>query len=687
MEDQEEDLSSTGFGPLFIREEKGDTDRTIVKQSDTNQNPKGQSLIEKQVKESALSKPYLQEMDVLLKNCEKLTGIPFRSRHIEGYSEASLSKSSCIRGKEKVRAQTHEEACSPPQASCSSCYIDTHMDGTETKTERAESQNLGTVIHRPGMSYHSEMPLSSVGNNLSTSMLEYEGQLLGMLAMLESCMEEAGMDFELQNQAADAGQEYVHIRKNPQLQTETPAPLPVHSDSCNKGYSASEDGEIGETILSARKGSPHEHLVGCSKEGPERQGHLKADQNPNFMFSDLQVALVQANQGPKFCEGINTGHMFDEKTETMEGIAGAGIDDASLTGEARDDLKTDLESDMNKLRCQMEDCIEEVQRLEKRRKELLLEVLQLRGLRDKEEVEMGRKNEAETEESIDSKVVELIMIIKTEEEGRREARKKEIQGLREERAEEERKTWKVNLERQGLQDELRKLRRKLFAVARDCAQSQATLNNQRCDVELLNTEEEKLNSLVSQLTEESCQLRSAQQEQVLQLEAVLYRQSSRRTSNAQEELTECRRNSCGDVQQYVQGGLKALEDRYEPILVALLKRKEATAGALVKAKEQSQELRVQVKPLTEKIQKLELERTCLEERLKLTLMQRKEDAGRYKEAVHFLEESIRELKTELEIQKRKNKEMEELRESLTEQLLLYRTAAEDNNNCDQQGKA
>jgi len=42
------------------------------------------------------------------------------------------------------------------------------------------------------------------------------------------------------------------------------------------------------------------------------------------------------------------------------------------------------------------------------------------------------------------------------------------------------------------------------------------------------------------------------------------------------------------------------------------------------------------------------------------------------ETVHSLEESSRELKTELEIQKRKTKEMEELRDSLAKQLLLHR---------------
>ncbi|PWA15359.1 hypothetical protein CCH79_00008517 [Gambusia affinis] len=648
MEDQEDDLSSIGFGPLFIREDKGDTDGSIVEQSDSNQNPKGQNFTGKLGKQS---KPYLQEMDALLKGCEKLTGIPFRSRHIEGYSEASLSKSSWNRGKEEVQTETHVEAPSSPQDSRSSCYIDAHMDRTEIKAEWAESQNLGTVIHRHGTSHHSEMPLSTVGNNLSASMLECEGQLLGILAMLESCMEEAGMEFDPQDRTADAGQDYVHIRTDPQYSTgtaqmedqpESQTLLPINVDSVGKGNNASE--------------------------------------------ADLQVPL---EQDPKVCGETSTGQRFNEETETIEDITKAGVDDTNMTEERH---KTDLETDMNRLRSQMEDCIEEVQRLEKRRKELLLEVLQLRGPREEEDEKRGSRDEEESEESIDRKAVELFTTLRTEEEGRREERKREIQGLREERAEEERKTWKVNLERQGLQDELRRLRRKLFAVARNCAQSQATLNNQRCDVELLKMEEEKLNSLVLQLTEETCQLRSDQQEQVLKLEAELHRRSSGQTSNTQEDLTECRRNSCEDVQQYVQGGLRALEDRYEPILEALLKRKEAAAGALVKVKEQSQELRVQVKPLREEIQKLELERTCLEERLKLTYMQRQEDAGRHKEAVRFLEERIRELRTELEIQKRKTKDMEELRENLTKQLLLYRffmvfsTTTEVHHSCDQQGR-
>ncbi|XP_038164973.1 uncharacterized protein sync [Cyprinodon tularosa] len=693
MEDQEEDISTTCVGPLFIREEKADTDRTIVEQSDGNQNPAAQSFTGKPLHQPALSEPYLQEMDVLLKSCEKLTGIPFRSRHIEGYSETSLSKSGCIKGKEKSRTETHEEACMSTQASRSSFYIDTQMDATETEDELAESQNLGTVIHKPGSSCHSDMPLSSAGSELSASMLEYEDQLLRMLAMLESCMEETGMDFESQEQTTDACHEYMHIKNTPYHYMdkaltldalESPALPPMHNGSNVEGDKASEDGGIEEAMDSAGKENSQNNMVDYLKQRPE--GHLVVGhdvQNPDLMISELEEAEDQSNQETMTCKGINIGHIPNEEPENMADTAGIGTDDVSLAAERKPVSKADLESDMTKLSSQMDDCIEEVQRLEKRRKELLLEVLQLRGPKIKDDVERGGKDEEEMEEWIDTTALELITVLKKEEEARREERKKEIHSLREERADEERKTWKVNLERQGLQDELRRLRRWLFAAVRECAQSQATLNNQRCDFELLRTEEEKLNSLVLQLAEESCQLRSAHQEQLLELNAKLHHQTPGETANAQEELTECRKNSCGDVQQYVQGGLKALEDRYEPILVALLKRKEATADALTKSKNQSHELKVQVKPLMDEIQKLELERTCLEERLKLTHMQRQEDASRYKEAIHFLEESIRELRTELEIQKRKTKDMEEMRESLTKQLLLYRIASEDHNSCEQ----
>lgn len=70
--------------------------------------------------------------------------------------------------------------------------------------------------------------------------------------------------------------------------------------------------------------------------------------------------------------------------------------------------------------------------------------------------------------------------------------------------------------------------------------------------------------------------------------------------------------------------------RFEPILLALLKRREAAAGALVKAREQAQELKAQLRPLKEENQELKLKRACLEEKLNLIHMQRREDVKQYK---------------------------------------------------------
>ncbi|XP_072226328.1 uncharacterized protein sync [Leuresthes tenuis] len=699
MDDLNEDISSTGFEPLFIKEEDGDPDRSSVEEREDHKNPTG--LTGTQLKQSALIKPYLQEMDDLLKSCEELTGISLSSQYSASYNKTSRSESNHCQGKEEVATGSYGGTSS--QAYLSTSYIDTHIEEVGTKKDPVQSERLGTSIDTYDISHQVEMPLTSAGNKLRETMVDYEGQLLGMLAKLESCMEEAGMDFEPQDWVADSSQEYVHIRKNPHhyrgttlvpVMQERPLKLDTQSvqfEAFVEGDKPSDDGRRRIPVDSAPDGSQNlmpscEKLVSFSVETPEGQSNFKEDRGVQFSFSGLKMLLDNTEKEEEE-EETETGHMLNEGTETNGDVTAT---DAELPAEERNEFKmhaTDLGSGTDELKAlgaQMEACIQEVQRLEKRRREQLLEVQQLRGQKEREEAAGTSVEEEETEEWIDNKVVELMEVIKREEEGRREERKREIQSLKEERAEEERKMWKVNLERQGLQEELRKLKRKLFATARDCALCQATMNNQRRGVELLKREEEKINSLLLQLTEEGCQLRSAQQQQLLDLQAQLHTQSSNQTANTQEELIEGRRTSCGDLQQYLQGGLKALEDRYEPILLALLKRREAAAGALLKTKEQAQELRAQLRPLGEEIQQLQLQRACLEEKLKLIHIQRWEDVGRYKETVHSLEESSRELKTELEIQKRKTKEMEELRDSLAKQLLLHRAATEDHNKHDRE---
>ncbi|XP_062266127.1 syncoilin [Platichthys flesus] len=709
MEDMDDSVSSAGFEPLFIQEEAGDPDRTLIVQRERSTPQSELPFPGTRLNPSALIRPYLHEMDDLLKSCEDLTGIPFVSRFSEGYTETSLSKSTHCRSEEEVTMESYRETSVSPHAYLSTSYMDTHMDGAEADEQPGQGplQGMGTIISKRELSPQPEMPLTSAGSKLSNAMVQYEGQLLGMLSMLEGCMEEAGMDFEPQDWATDAGQEYVHISKNPRLHSGTTL-VPIQQKMPGKletqptqrepravkhaeGDSVSEDDSSGMTVGSTTNESRQNHLLCCENMAESLERSRIMDQG----FLDPHINSISPSDSsdcnendPLYCEGTETQYMSHESTEREVGISETEIVDTDMPAEEKRELTMDTiflstgRYELGELGSQMEECIQEVQRLEEKRKQLLAEVLELRGNKNREDDAEGSNDEEEvTEEQMDRKVAELMDILKSEEGGRREGRKKEIQSLREVRAEEERRMWKVNLERQELQDELRKLKMRLFAMVRACAHSQASLNNQRREVELLKREEEKLQSLVLQLTEESSHLRSDKQQRLLQLQTQRQAQTSSQNSSAQQELTECRRQSCGDIQQYLQGGLRALENRYEPILLALLKRREATAGALVKAKEQAQELRAQLRPLRDEIQQLKLRRACLEEKLKLICIHRKEDAGRYKETVFFLEESSRELKTEFKIQKKKTKDIEEMRDRLTKQLQLYRAAIEDHE-CD-----
>ncbi|CAJ1083752.1 uncharacterized protein sync [Xyrichtys novacula] len=711
MEDMDDNVSLTGFEPLFIKEEDADPDRNLMEQSERNKAQSGFSLMKTQLNQSAMMKPYLQEMDELLRSCEELTGLHFSSNFSTSYDETNLTTTTKCHDKDKVTVESYQETHTSPHAYLSTSYIDTEMDGAgaEDQPAQGQTQDLDRIINRCGVTRditrQKGMPLTSVGNKLSDSMVEYEGQLVGMLAMLESCMEETGMDFEPQDWATDTSQEYVHISTNANLRRGTTL-VPIREErltkldshmleleSCAGPYDRGD--EVSEEIR-------HDMTASSGPNESQRRPVLRFDNTGDFLMETLQgnsETVQEAPDGqfrfsgpqnyPVNCEETTAGCMSTiEGTYTMGEMAGTEVNcesSAEDTQEHRMD-SINVGSGMNELHAlgsQMEEYIQEVQELVKRRKELLAEVLKLRGDKSSEEEEVSI--EEETEEQIGHKVTELMKVLKKEEEGRRQERKKEIQCLKNERTEEEKRIWKVNLERQELHGELRKLKRRLFTIARDCALNQLALNTQHREVELLKREEEKMKSLEHQLTEERTKLKAAQQQQLLDLQAEIHAQSSNQPLNTTDEMTQCKRHSCGDIQQYLQGGLKALEDRYEPILLGLLKRREVTAEALMKAKEQAQELKTQLRPLKEEIQKLNLQRTCLEEKIKLLYMQRREDVGQYKEKVCTLEECSRELAHELRIQKRKTQEIEELRDSLTKRLLLYRAVTKDHK-CDDEQK-
>lgn len=511
MEDLEENISSEGCEPLFILEEETESDGHAMDQREYNAAQPGLTFSGTQMNQSAFIQPYLQEMDAMLRSCEELNSLPMGSGVPPSYKETRLAEATNSHGKEEEAMESFGEK---------NMYLDTHMDGVGAEERQAQGQHrdLGGIIGscevNAGLSRQGEMPLTSAGHKLSDTMMAYEGQLLGMLAMLENCMEETGMDFEPQDWAPDTSQEYVHIQKKSHLcQGTMQVPIqqvrpdraetqPVLSGPWT-GQGAREDEPSDGSKTEGTDGSgtdvgQHNPALLCDSTGGytteqlEKQRTLKGNDRVldlQFGFSGPYVPLCYVQH-----EMPRTGYM-----STSEDICSAGIVIANAQDHAgssdEDKEKPNMEScdpgssksDLSALWSRMEECIEEVQRLKKSRRELLAEALELRGESNTEAAEIH--DDEDTDERTESKVVELMVALKREEEGRREERKKELQGLREERAEEERRIWKVNVERQAQQDEHRKLKKMLFRMARDCAQSQFALNTQCREVELLKREE------------------------------------------------------------------------------------------------------------------------------------------------------------------------------------------------------
>ncbi|XP_016388681.1 syncoilin-like [Sinocyclocheilus rhinocerous] len=352
--------------------------------------------------------------------------------------------------------------------------------------------------------------------------------------------------------------------------------------------------------------------------------------HPTTAPLELFSETVNKTDKNGFTKTIKFGETcIPEKKQTVLEVEDNAV---GIPVEARPELSATME--IQKLREAFESCIEEVGQLERRRDELVQELLELE-----------------------------------------EPMAQELQTVREALGEEQGLLSKVGLERQSLQEETQKTKRRLFIAARDCAQRQVQLELQQKEVEQLNQAQEELKALAVKLTEEIAKIHSDHQSHLQELQKQLNTTQESSKKKNRSYVTQGRRASC-DLQQYLHGGIKALEEFYEPRLVSLLKRREATTDALSKAKEQCQELRAQLGPLREEEQMLRLQRTCLEERIQLMERQRRENVEQYRDTVDALEENIRELKTELKIQIKTTEELDMLKNNMAKELFFYREHVE-----------
>ncbi|XP_058675612.1 syncoilin [Ammospiza caudacuta] len=231
---------------------------------------------------------------------------------------------------------------------------------------------------------------------------------------------------------------------------------------------------------------------------------------------------------------------------------------------------------------------------------------------------------------------------------------------------------KVELERDNLRDEIRQIKQKLFKVTKECVACQYQLESRRHDLSQHAAYQGELQSQAGQLSGELSQLRESceKEKEVLRqrLEAPpcrpdnLYLQESRRLSL--------------EFESFVAQSRRGLEEHYEPQLLRLLERREAGAKALQEMQGEIQGMKEALRPLQGEVSRLRMQNRSLEEQIVLVKQKRDEEVGQYREQVEELEDRLKELKNGVQLQQRKNQELEELRTSLHRELSIYKSCLE-----------
>ncbi|KAF6345783.1 syncoilin, intermediate filament protein [Rhinolophus ferrumequinum] len=226
----------------------------------------------------------------------------------------------------------------------------------------------------------------------------------------------------------------------------------------------------------------------------------------------------------------------------------------------------------------------------------------------------------------------------------------------------------AELERDGLREEIRLVKQKLFKVTKECVAYQYQLECRQQDVAQFADFREVLTARAAQLSEEVAQLRDAYQKQKEQLRQQLEAPPSPRDGHF---LQESRRLSA-QFENLMAESRQGLEEEYEPQLLRLLERKETAAKALQKTQAKIQEMKEALRPLQAEARQLHLQNRNLEDQITLVKQKRDEEVQQYREQLEEMEERQRQLRSGVQLQQLKNKEMEQLRISLAEELSTYK---------------
>ncbi|XP_077006565.1 syncoilin isoform X2 [Tamandua tetradactyla] len=230
----------------------------------------------------------------------------------------------------------------------------------------------------------------------------------------------------------------------------------------------------------------------------------------------------------------------------------------------------------------------------------------------------------------------------------------------------------AELERDGIREETRLVKQKLFKVTKECVAYQYQLECRRQDVAQFAELRDVLTTRAAQLSEELAQLKDTYQKQKERLQQQLEAPPSQGDGHFLQES----RQLSAQFESLMAESRQGLEEEYEPQLLRLLERKEAGAKALQKTQAEIQEMKEALRPLQAEARQLHLQNRNLEDQITLLRQKRDEEVQQYREQLEEMEERQRQLRSGVQLQQQKNKEMEQLRISLAEELSTFKACLE-----------